>query len=55
MRKADYIRRAKARVARSEAAMNASVLRAFDRHMRLLQTEATEMRIRLDRERKGVR
>ena len=55
MRKADYIRKARARVARAEAECNATILRAFDKLVRVLQREATDMRIRLDRENRGVR
>ena len=55
MTKRDYLRRVKSRVNRSEAAMHATIMRAFDKHMRVLQREATEIRIRMDRERKGIR
>ena len=55
MRKADYIRKAKARIARAEADCNATVLRAFEKFMRVLERERTEMIVRMDREKKGVR
>lgn len=55
MRKAEYIRKAKARIARAEAQCNATVLRAFTKFLRVLERERTEMIVRMDRERKGVR
>lgn len=55
MRKVEYIRQAKRRVARAEADAHATILRAFDKVLHVLQREATEMRIRMDREKKGVR
>lgn len=55
MRKAEYIRSALRRVARAEAGCNATVLRAFEKLMRVLERERTEMTIRSDREKKGVR
>ena len=55
MRKEEYIRKSKARIARAEADCNATILRAFDKLMRVLQREATEMRIQMDRANKGVR
>lgn len=42
------------RVARAEADCNATILRAFDKLMRVLERERTEARIRLDRKRRGV-
>jgi hypothetical protein len=54
MRQSDYERKARARIARAEAEMNATILRAFDRLMRVLERELTEGRIRADRKRKKV-
>jgi len=55
MKKAEYIRRAKGRTARAEADFNATILRAFDKYRRVLEREATEIRIRMDRGKKGIR
>jgi len=54
VRKADRIKKVQQRVARAEADCNATVLRAFDRLMRVLERERTECLIRIDRERKRV-
>lgn len=50
MRKIDYIRGAQRRVARAEAECHATILRAFDKCLRVLNRELTEMRIRKDRD-----
>src|SRR5262245_37018097 len=54
MRKAEYLRAAKRRIARAEADCNATVLRAFDKFMNVLARERTEIIVRMDREKKGV-
>jgi hypothetical protein len=54
MRKRDYLRKVKGRIARAEAECNATVLRAFDKFMRVLERERTEIIVRMDRERHGV-
>jgi hypothetical protein len=55
MRKKEYLRRVQLRINRSEAEMNATILRAMDRHMRVLERERTEVLIRADRAKKRVR
>ncbi len=55
MRKEEYIRQAKKRIARAEAEANATILRAIDRVLHVLYREATEMRIRMDRDKRCVR
>lgn len=55
MRKRDYIRKVQRRIARAEAECHATILRAFDRCLRVLERERTEMYVRMDRWRRGVR
>ena len=54
-RQQEYVRQAMARVNMAEVETNATILRAFDRYMFVLQRERTEMRIRQDRRRRKVR
>jgi len=49
MRDRDYVRGAQRRIARAEAECHATILRAFDKVLRVLNREVTERRIRLDR------
>lgn len=55
MRKVEYLRKANARVARGEAECHATILRAADKFRRVLQREITELVIRMDREKRGIR
>lgn len=52
MTKEQRIRRVYHRIARAESECNATILRAFDKLMRVLEREATDMRIRIDREKR---
>ena len=55
MRTKEYVRKSKARIARAEADCHATVLRALDRVLTVLNRERTEWVVRRDRLRRGVR
>lgn len=52
MKQRDHVRRSFRRVLNAEATCNATILRAFDRLLRVLERERTEHLIRLDRAKK---
>ena len=54
MRQSDYERQTLRRIARAEAECHATVLRAFDRLMRVLERERTNAVVRATRKRLGV-
>ena len=52
MRTRDYLRKTNRRIARAESDANATIMRAFDRVLRLLEHERTELLIHRDRGRR---